>query len=84
MDETRPALADGHAKKGGVLKVGMQTLDLKDPRTFDTTEPSNVARQFIESLLRWNMDFTFNSKPLESREISDDAKTYTLNVGEGV
>ncbi|WP_299414917.1 ABC transporter substrate-binding protein [uncultured Sulfitobacter sp.] len=75
-----PAAADGHAKKGGTLKVGMRILDLKDPRTFDWTEPANVARQFVEPLVRWDMDFSFKGMLLESWEVSDDAKTYTLNL----
>lgn len=71
-------------KKGGVLKVGMRILDLKDPRTFDWTEPANVARQFLEPLVRWETDYSFTGMLLESWEISDDAKTYTLNLRPGV
>lgn len=74
------AAADGHAKQGGTLKIAMRILDLKDPRTWDWTEPANVARQFCEPLVRWDMDFSFKGMLLESWEVSDDAKTYTLNL----
>lgn len=84
LGEARPAMADGHAKKGGVLKIGVRVLDMKDPRTFDWTEPANVARQFVEPLIRWDMDFSFTPMLLESWEVSDDAKTYTLNLRKGV
>jgi peptide/nickel transport system substrate-binding protein len=84
LGEARPAMAEGEGKKGGVLKVGMRMLDLKDPRTFDWSEPANVARQFLEPLVRWDMDFSFTPMLLEGWEVSDDAKTYTLNVRQGV
>lgn len=71
------------AKAGGTLKIGMRVLELKDPRTFDWTEMGNVARQFCESLVRWEADFSFSGMLLESWEVSDDAKTYKLNVRQG-
>lgn len=68
------------AKPGGTLRIGMRLLDMKDPRTFDWSEHGNIARQFMETLVRWNSDFTFSGLLLEGWEVSEDAKTYTLNV----
>ncbi len=75
----RPAMAQ-EPKRGGVLRVGQQILDINDPRTYDWPQKSNVARQFCEPLVRWEADGSFSPSLLESWEVSDDAMTYTLNV----
>ncbi len=74
------AAAQDEPKKGGVLRIGQQILDINDPRTYDWPQKSNVARQFCEPLVRWEADGSFTPSLLESWEVSDDAKTYTLNV----
>lgn len=83
LGQARPALAEGEGKPGGILKVGMRILAMKDPRSFDWTEHGNVARQYQETLVRWNSDFTFSGLLLEDWTVSDDSKTYTLNVRRG-
>lgn len=71
-------------KKGGVLRVASRVLEISDPRKFAWTEPGNVSRQFCEPLVRWDMDYSFTPMLLEGWEVSDDAKTYTLKVRQGV
>ena len=71
-------------KKGGVLRIAARVLDISDPRKFDWSEKGNVARMFCEPMVRWDMDFSFKPMLLEGWEVSDDAKTYTLNVRRGV
>jgi peptide/nickel transport system substrate-binding protein len=68
------------AKRGGVLRIGQQVLAINDPRVYDWPQKSNVARQFCEPLVRWQPDGSFTPSLLESWEVSDDAKTYTLKV----
>ena len=65
---------------GGILKIGQQVLPIDDPRRYDWPQKSNVARQFCEPLVRWEPDGSFSPSLLESWEVSDDARTYTLKV----
>ncbi|MBU2980714.1 ABC transporter substrate-binding protein [Lentibacter algarum] len=74
-----PAHAE-ESKKGGILRIGQQILDINDPRTYDWPQKANVARQICEPLVRWEPDGSFSPSLLESWEVSDDALTYTLNV----
>ena len=78
------ALADGHKKMGGTLNVSMIIKDVRDPRLFDWGEMGNVARHFVEPLVRWNTDFTFSPRLLAGWEANDDASVYTLKLRDGV
>jgi len=79
-------ISTAHAgqKKGGVLKFGMQVMEMVDPATFSWDQPSIVSRHVIEYLVETGPDNITRPALAESWKASDDLKTWTFHLKKDV
>lgn len=69
---------------GGTLKFQMPILAQRDPRTWDWSQLSNPCRGWLEYLVDYQRDGSIRPVLLEGWDVSEDSRTYTLRVRQGV
>ena len=78
------ARAQGTPKQGGILRVGMEVQKMDDPATYSWTQMSNQTRHVAEYLAITGPDNVTRPMLAESWEASDDLKTWTFHLRQGV
>ncbi|MDJ0783207.1 MAG: ABC transporter substrate-binding protein [Desulfosarcinaceae bacterium] len=71
-------------QRGGVLKVACQIQKITHPAQFSWIMPSNILRQVAEYLTWFGADNITKPMLLSSWNASEDLKTWTLNLRQGV
>ena len=71
-------------KEGGTLRISMAAQEMADPATYDWGPKANVARQFLEYLTITGPDNVTRPFLAESWEASDDLKTWTFKLRQGI
>jgi len=71
-------------KPGGTLKVSATVHKVTHPAQFSWIEPSNQLRQVAEYLTYTDGDNITHPYLLKNWEASDDLKTWTLNLEQGI
>lgn len=79
-----PAGAQPARRTGGKVRIATRVFDVGDPHTVSTMYASNTVRQTLEFLTKTGYDNVTRPYLLQSWEASEDLRTWTLNVRQGV
>ncbi len=71
-------------KMGGTLRASMRVQSMDDPATYDWSTKANQSRHMVEYLVETGNDNVTRPFLAESWEASDDLKTWTFNLKQGI
>ncbi len=75
---------DRTRRPGGTLRIQHDVHALTDPRSYDWAHMANLTRGWLEYLVKYERDGTLTPMLLQSWEIGDDARHYTLRIRPGI
>jgi peptide/nickel transport system substrate-binding protein len=82
--EEKPAAATSSIKRGGTLRTAMLLQLIDHPARLSWIEGANIVRQVGQYLTETGADNITRPFLLESWEASEDVKTWTLNLRQGI
>ena len=79
-----PAAAQDFPRRGGELRFAMEVMEITDPAAFAWPQQANITRWMVEYLTRTGPDNVTLPYLAEGWEASDDLRTWTFTLRQGV
>jgi peptide/nickel transport system substrate-binding protein len=79
-----PAAAQDFPRQGGELRFAMEVMEITDPAAFAWPQQANITRWMVEYLTRTGPDNVTLPYLAEGWEASDDLRTWTFTLRQGV